>query len=93
MEICITYGYSGNSNGHIGTDHFVHYREVVLFQRYCHYIGSCIGKCPLSEVPLYMFSCTCADVVLVIGTPGQAGTRAVMGGDIDNRMDNVTPSI
>ena len=22
------------NNGHIGTDHFVHYREVVLFQRY-----------------------------------------------------------
>ena len=21
------------NNGHIGTDHFVHYREVVLFQR------------------------------------------------------------
>ena len=52
------------NNGHIGTDHFVHYREVVLFQRYCHYIGWCIGKCPLyrgvlysecplSEVPLY----------------------------------------
>ena len=26
--------YSGPlNNGHIGTDHFVHYREVVLFQR------------------------------------------------------------
>ena len=22
------------NNGHIGMDHFVHYREVVLFQRY-----------------------------------------------------------
>ena len=55
------------NNGHIGTHHFVHYREVVLFQRqkmYCHYIDWCIGKCPLyrgvlysecplSEVPLY----------------------------------------
>ena len=40
------------NNGHIGTDYFVHYplSEVKL---YCHYIGWCIGKCPLSEVPLY----------------------------------------
>ena len=31
-----------NYDGHIGTDRFVHYREVVLFQRqnmYCHYVG------------------------------------------------------
>ena len=47
-------------NGHIGTDHFVHYREVVLFQRYCHYIhvGWCVEKCPLYSGVLYQrFHC------------------------------------
>ena len=32
-EICRVYTVEPLHNGHIGTDHFVHYREVVLFQR------------------------------------------------------------
>ena len=39
------------NNGHIWTDYFVHYREVVFFQRQnCHTIGWCIGQCPYTEV-------------------------------------------
>ena len=56
------------NNGHIGMDHFVPHREVVLFQRliciatlYSLCIGKCplyrcvlYSECPLSEVPLYI---------------------------------------
>ena len=38
------------NNGQIGMDHFVHDREVKM---YCHYIGWCIGKCPLYRGVLY----------------------------------------
>ena len=51
--------YSGTSNnGHIGTDHFVYYREVVLFQSkiYCHYIGWCIGVSFIQRCPLFRVS-------------------------------------
>ena len=54
------------NNGHIGMDHFVHYREVVLSQRQkciatiwagalgsVLYAGVLYSECPLSEVPLY----------------------------------------
>ena len=58
------------NNGQVGKDHFVHYREVILFRRQKSnvtlymYIGWCIGKCSLyrgdpsiinSEPPLYMY--------------------------------------
>ena len=55
------------NNGHIGTDHFVHYREVVLFRRqkctYCHNIGWCIRKCPLYRGVLYS-ECPLSEVPL-----------------------------
>ena len=64
------------NKGHTGVDHFVHYREVVLYlevKMYCYYIGWCIRKCPLyrgarysecplSEVPLYKNPPVCVAV-------------------------------
>ena len=44
------------NNGHIETDYFVHYREIVLFSEakmFCHYIAWCIKKCPLYRGVLY----------------------------------------
>ena len=68
------------NNGHIGTDHFVHYKEVVLFRRqnaFTH-VGWCIGKCPLyrgvlysecplSEVPLHIQRVSCLSGILPEG--------------------------
>ena len=67
------------NNGHIGTDHFVHYREVVLFQEvkmHCHYIGWCIGKCPLYRGVLYS-ECPLPEVgCILVATKGNVDTSA-----------------
>ena len=53
------------NNLHIGTDRFVHYREVVSFggKIYCHHIGWCIRKCPLYRGVLYS-ECPLSEVPL-----------------------------
>ena len=45
------------NNGHVGTDHFVHYREVVLFQRLVYWKVSFIQRCPLFSVLYQRFHC------------------------------------